>query len=250
MNVTGEHHGDPLAAIGGELVAAARRRASARRRRRRRLVVAALAGAMVMLTGAALAVTGVPGVSTGVPAIDDLLDRSQAPPSPEDDTSAPDGEPPVPQLRPASAESVSPPLAVTLPDGTQATAVGYRTVHGSICTALAREGDRRVGNIGCLGGRFFRRQLAREPARVIGGGGGPGGLNIASGFARPEVEAITARTPTERAEAQLSPTWKPDANTTVKMFYVFLEASDRSPRPPQIALEARLEDGTTVPVGP
>lgn len=247
MSAPGERHRDPITALRDELVAAARRTASARRRRRRTLVLAALVGGLVMLTGAALAVTGaVTGVSTRVPAIDDLLDRRPPPPTSEDDT--PPGEPPVPQVRPADAESVSPPFEVTLPDGKRATAVGYRTADGSICTAIARDGERRLGNIGCLGRRFFRRELARNPVRLIGGAGGPGGLAIHSGFARPDVQAITARTSTERAQAQLSPSWKPDPNTTIRMFYVFLDATDSFP--PQITLKVRLGNGSTLRSAP
>lgn len=259
MNAPGRHSADPIAAIKDELVAAARRRTSARRRRRRGVLVTAIAGALLVLTGAAIAVTG--GVSTGVPAIDELLDQASEPPptAPNSernrgDARLPSGvKPPVPQVKPGDAESVSPPLRVTLPDGTEATAVGYRTADGSICTAIAQTGDPSaavggVGGVGCLGGRLFRRDLERSAGRAIGGGGGSAGLT-ASGFARADVEAITARASGHRTEAQLSPAWNPDPRTSIKMFYVFLQVPPTSQgRPTRVRLQARLEDGSTVPL--
>ncbi len=249
MNASGHRQSDPLARIGDQLVAAARRRTSARRRRRRGLVVAALAGALLMLTGAAL---GVSGVNTGVPVIDDLIDEAPTTAdSPLGDGRFPAGSaPPKSGFSPTDAKSVSPPWRVTVPDGTQRTVVGYTTDEG-ICIATADLGDRRPDSRGCNGGNSFRRAMRRTPA-LVSFGGGPGPFVSFSGFARANVKAIVARTPTQRAEAQLSPPWKADPSTTVKMFYVFLDGDrgDFFRDLPPLDFQATLEDGRTVPLGP
>lgn len=217
--------------------------------RRRASIAAACFGVLLILSTGAIAVTN---VSTGVSAIDELLDRATG--------STPDGDDsPARRFVPADAESTSAPYDVLLPDGTTATAVAYRTARDEICTALAAKEPNpspsaTSGGLGCLGGRLLERALEQAPARAIGVASGGEGVLAISGFARSDVEAITARAAGAEASAQMSPTWKPSPATTLRTFHLFLSAQLTDDHlPPQIDLTARLSDGSTrsfSPFGP
>jgi hypothetical protein len=209
-----------------------------RRAPRRALLVAAL---VLALPAAAFAGLALSGVGTGVPAIDRLLDRANG-----DFKDAPPGAP-VPRFQPRPG-SVSKPLRFRF-GRMHYTSVGFRAHDGTVCSALVDpRAVRASGGIGCVGVRSLRSGLRTEPLFLSGGGGGR--IQVAHGFARADVVALTLLGAGHHGVVALSEPWKPgiDNGTQVRFFYIATDLRAQRPRMPLLPegmrIEAWLADGS------
>lgn len=246
--------GDPLAAIGAELVAAAGRRRATGRRRSRALTIAAATIGLLTLTSGALALTN---TGTGVPAVDSFLDASNekvSDPSLPAHGALPPGAVSAPKqtLDPPEAGTASTPVPVVLGNGEHALGVGYQNTAGQLCGALASTDQPRqkplAGTGVCLASVIVNDALLTEPARIAGAG-----TDVTIGFARPNVHSITATLPGgHRTEAALSNPWTPGAGGPIRIFFVVLSADSMPANSPpgSVRFEAQLSDGRTIPLNP
>lgn len=230
---------------------------------RRILAITATALALLIVTSGALALTD---ADTGVPAVDRFLDAASAPHETRVLDGSHDPLPPGVQAPPRPAaglqpvrDSASPPLDVSLSDGTRALAVGYQSQGGSICAALA---DPRApatelqGFVGCVDAHLLERVLRDQPARIVAmGGANQSGELVVQGVADDTVAGITVVGSAGRVHAALSDAWKPAGwhGAPLRVFFAALgrRAAGGDPRAMTgIRLEARLDDGRSVGITP
>ena len=184
--------GDPLAAIGLQLVAAAGRRRQRHRRRRRTALVAAL---VVLVLAAGAGASELAGLGTGVPAIDQLLDI-------EHGSGARD-------IRPAGSSS-DPLPAPGLTGGPNGVALAYVSRAGTICSAAAEDiGERGVrgGGGACYEPADLERTLDRRGVVCCTLSAGPKARTYA-GYAAADIVAIRLLVP-GRPAAELTRPWTP-----------------------------------------
>lgn len=168
-----------------------------------------------------------------------------APPSPD----APEGAP-NPNVDPL-AESASPPLEFTVAD-TAYRAVGFLTTRFAVCVKLTDVDAGMPGGVGCLAGRLLREELAEKPAHLFSAGGTLSGAMVHKGFARADVVEVTPRDPSSGVTVVMSEPWRPEPweGEPIRFVLVF-DTESGTPEPgqiPRISLNARLEDGSVLPV--
>jgi hypothetical protein len=185
--------GDPLAAIGLQLVTAARRRKLRHRRRRRTALVAAL---VLLMLAAGAGASELAGLDTGVPAIDKLLDIEHGS-GPRD-------------IRPAGSSS-DPLSAPGLAGGPRGVALAYVSRAGTICSAAAENiGERGVrGGFGaCYEAADLERMLDRRGVVCCTFSAGPDDRTYA-GYAAADVVAIRLLVRGGPVAAELTRPWTP-----------------------------------------
>jgi hypothetical protein len=235
---------DPLGAIRVELVNAARRRAIARRRRQRLATVGATTVAtLAMATGAGALIAG----STGVSAIDDWLGLL------ESSTQGPSG-----QVEHAAPRVTAMPGTATVPllAANGMVAVAYVNKDGDVCYAIAKPHGEGAGEAregwGCMAPDALSRSLAGDAA-FVANVRAPDGV-VVIGFARPEVERLGVKGPGGPFNVKLGGQWTPEAAGAVATrLFVAVGKSGGADAVGDLrgySIEARMEGGQTVTVGP
>lgn len=159
---------------------------------------------------------------------------------------------PDPTVEPV-AESASNTLAFVV-SGTSYTAVGYRDTRNLVCVRLTQPDPNRRGSNACLSKRGLADDLAAQPARMFAAGGAGDRLEsmVHTGFARADVAEIEPADPASDVTVVLSDPWRPEPweGAPIRFFLAFdREAVVPAPgRPPRVSLEARLDDGSVLPV--
>lgn len=235
---------DALGAIRVELVAAARRRAVARQRRRRIATVTAVAAStLVMAAGAGALIAG----STGIESIDRHLGFV------ESSTRGGGGLPAraVPRITPKQGTATMP-----LYGTAGVVAVAYVGKDGDVCTATSKPHGEGAGEAregwGCMTPDALSRSLAGGAAFIS---------SVATlddvvlvGFTRPNVESLSIRGAGGDFEVKLGDPWTPqtDGAVSTRAFVAVGKSggADAVGDPRGYSIEARMEGGRTVTVGP
>jgi hypothetical protein len=159
---------------------------------------------------------------------------------------------PDPRIEPL-AESASEPLDFVA-GGISYTAVGYHDTRSLVCVRLTESDADMMAGDGCLNERIVRDELSEKPAHVFSGGGVRGDPEalMQTGYAREDVVEVRPRDPASDVTVALSEPWRPGPweGEPIRFMLVFVRGAG-PPEPgmwPRVELEAKLEDGTVLPI--